>query len=85
MKQWAGVLLLALALGLPVISCSREMVVVDQCLDGGGSFDYISGICDDQHSHPFISFPSRHAPLLAFSGIGAVLAIGLLARRPRRA
>ena len=38
----------------------HEWIVVDRCLDRGGSFDYAKMTCDQSKSHPFVSYAVRH-------------------------
>ena len=45
----------AIALAWPATS---EFFAVDACLDAGGSFDSILGICDHKVSHPYVASPA---------------------------
>lgn len=75
-----SVLLLAV-----VVPYTRELFVVDACLDGGGSFDYAVGVCDHQKNHPFVPFTARHQAAMPAGVTGTVLVlVGLFVwkRRP---
>ena len=65
-------------LGIVVVSYTREFFAVDDCLDGGGSFDYAVGVCDPKVNHPYVPFTTRHpaAAPAAVTG-GALVLIGL--------
>lgn len=45
-------IVLALLGVVMVAGAALEALRVDRCLDAGGSFDYVTGICDRQQSHP---------------------------------
>ena len=52
----------------------REALLVDSCLDSGGSFDYARMICDRQVSHVFIPYSQRHFPFIIATSVGTVVA-----------
>jgi hypothetical protein len=83
-RRWA-VAVMALSLGLPCFLYAREFLVVDGCLDHGGSFDYASGTCDFAINHQFVPFASRHGKLLASSVAGLMAGLALLMKRPKAA
>jgi hypothetical protein len=68
-----------------------EAVVVDRCLDSGGSFDYNRMVCDESRSHPYVSFVERRTIFvrtMAFIGSAAIASVAtfvLLERNPRKA
>lgn len=54
MKQamrWAGLLMLALA-GACLGQLAALLVASDSCLDAGGSFNYLSNLCDLKNPQP---------------------------------
>jgi hypothetical protein len=54
----------------------RHLVAVDACLDHGGSFDYLAGVCNMQESMPYVPLHRTHGfPIVA------TLVLGLLAVR----
>jgi hypothetical protein len=57
---------------------SVELLAVDRCLDGGGSFDYTAGRCDFERSHP--SRPVSRSSLRLLGG-GLALALAFVAAR----
>lgn len=72
----------ALVAGFAVMPFVEEFLAVDECLDAGGSFNYLRGSCDFAMSHPFLPYSQRYsANILAVCvevGISAVaLWIGL--------
>ena len=74
-----GLLLLILP-GLVLMTLFwNELSTVNECLSGGGSFDYLNQHCDQQLSHPFVPFSERN-PLLVnltmlVSGLGFLLCL----------
>ena len=58
---------------------AREFIVVDKCLDAGGSYNYMAGECDISISHPVLPFNERHS-FLYVAGIlsGITGAAGLM-------
>jgi hypothetical protein len=69
-----GVALIMAGLALPLpaaMSYASELLAVDACLDQGGSYDYAKGRCDDQISHPYVTYEVRH-PLLAHTFLPAI-------------
>ena len=54
---------------------ARRLLAIDSCLDSGGSFDYVAGVCDftvSQPAHPAISMSLAAVSLVMFV-IGAFL------------
>ena len=65
-----------IVIGAPIlltIHFMREVMLVDRCLDGGGSFDYVRMVCDREVSHRYVSYAERH-----IKSIIAVLAAVLI-------
>jgi hypothetical protein len=58
-KAIAWIMLAGVPLSL-AISYVRESLLVDSCLDSGGSFDYLRMICEREVSHAFIPYSQRH-------------------------
>jgi len=59
-----------------------DFLVVDRCMDGGGSFDYSRMECNHESSHPFVPFLDRHALLIPICfSISCCAIFGLLLRR----
>ena len=84
MKRGWLIAVLAGSLVIPLVLVAHEVVVVDQCLDHGGSFDYGTGRCDFVTvSHPVIPFASRHRLTLTGSAVAALLSLGILIRQRR--
>jgi uncharacterized membrane protein YciS (DUF1049 family) len=55
-----------------VATYAKEFIVVDKCLDAGGSYNYMAGECDFNISHQVLPFNERHSLLYMvgiFSGI----------------
>ena len=61
-----------------ILNYSRELIIVDSCLDKGGSFNYLLYKCDPNSSHDFIPFRNRN-PALLIAGISSVLMAMVLA------
>lgn len=84
-----GTVLILIGIALPAPTAATyasDFIAVDRCLDGGGSYDYTRGACDQERSHPYISFASRYPrlvstfrPLLLVGS--ALLVAGILLRR----
>ncbi len=66
MRVLIYVLLSALPLILSFVWL-REVLAVDAALDGGASWNYVTGQADYSLNHPYISFHSRHPILIAAS------------------
>jgi len=60
-----------------LFTLANELIVVDRCLDNGGSFNYNTSECDSYASHPNIPFTKRHPSLLVTGISSVVLATGL--------
>jgi len=62
-----------------VTTYAKEFIIVDKCLDAGGSYNYKTGECDIVSSHPALPFNERH-PFLYMAGIlsGVIGAAGLM-------
>jgi hypothetical protein len=59
----AGAALIIAAVSFLALSAKdrvHEWIVVDRCLDQGGSFDYARMTCDQSANHPFVSYAERH-------------------------
>jgi hypothetical protein len=71
---------IALVLGAVAVAWSplSTFFAVDSCLDAGGSFDYVKGVCDYTRSHPYLARDSTArisvAALLAIGGLAAIVA-----------
>jgi hypothetical protein len=69
---------IALILGAVAVVWSplRTFLAVDACLDTGGSFDYVKGMCDYARSHPYLAQGNAVrvavAVLLAAAGAAAI-------------
>ena len=59
MLRW-GMILLFLPCVVLVTLYMMEAQDVARCLEVGGSWDYALGVCDQQNTHEFISFMTRH-------------------------
>jgi len=72
-RKIAGVLSVAVAVWAlwPVV---RHELAVDRCLDNGGSFNYLQGVCDASASHPALSLAVTHGFLLALGGLACLAA-----------
>jgi hypothetical protein len=46
-----------------IFTYAREALLIDSCLDSGGSFDYLRMICDHEVSHAFVPYHQRHDTL----------------------
>jgi hypothetical protein len=88
-----GTVLVLIGIALPAPAAATyasEFIAVDRCLDGGGSYDYSRGACDQERSYPYIPFASRYPRLvrsfqpLLFVGSGLLVAGILLLRRAAR-
>ena len=44
-----------------VTTYAKEFIVVDKCLDAGGSYNYMAGERDIVSSHPVLPFNERHS------------------------
>jgi hypothetical protein len=81
-------LLLSAALVVLILSSPRveHWLAVDSCLDLGGSFDYVAGICDFSKSHPFAPQPwLTWWGVVAATGASLVMAGVFMWRDRRRA
>ena len=76
-----AMLVAAVVMGWPATS---EFFAVDACLDAGGSFNYVLGICDLKVSQPYVSSPFR-SPWLILLGVvlGLVGLVVLVGKYPR--
>ena len=87
MKTGLILVLLGLVLAVPgVATYGREILAVDSCLDSGGSFDYVQGVCDHQQTHHVVPFRRRHVLPTYGATLGGVLVvagISMLLRRSR--
>lgn len=59
MLRW-GMILLFLPSVILVTLYMIEAQDVARCVYDGGSWDYVKGICDQQTTHEFVSFMTRH-------------------------
>jgi hypothetical protein len=59
MLRW-GMILLFLPCVVLVTLYMMEAQDVARCLDAGGSWDYVLGLCDQQAKHELVSFMTRH-------------------------
>lgn len=51
-----------------------EFITVSSCLDHGGSYDYVRGVCDRMKNHPYIPWLKRsHHDSPALMGGGLVV------------
>lgn len=66
---WAAVAMFAL---WPVVT---HLLVVDHCLDQGGSFDYLRNLCDSTESHQSFSLLVTHGFLLTCAGLASMLTV----------
>jgi hypothetical protein len=53
---------------------AKDWMVVDSCLDGGGSFDFENMVCDHSSNHPYVSYQQRHPGSLRLLLSGTLLA-----------
>jgi hypothetical protein len=81
-------IVIGLALPAPaVFTLASEFIVVDRCLDVGGSYDYARSVCDHTQSHPYVPFATRHPQLvrtfwpLAAGGVALMIIGTVLAAR----
>jgi hypothetical protein len=71
-----GVLLSALLIAAAsplVMVWSWERDQVDQCVNGGGSFNYEAMACDRTKTHSYVSFRARHPRLMNLTYLGGVI------------
>ena len=69
------ILALIIIIGVPLLLAvhfMREFLLVDRCLDSGGSFDYVRMVCDREESHPYIPYVERYAKSM-MAGLIAIL------------
>lgn len=59
MLRW-GMILLFLPSVVLVTLYMFEAQDVARCVDGGGSWDFLNGLCDQQTKHEYMSFMTRH-------------------------
>lgn len=52
----------------------REALLVDSCLDRGGSFDYLRMICDHELNHAFLPYSQRYGMHIAFTCLFTLVA-----------
>jgi hypothetical protein len=83
-----GVLLLSVA-AYALAPILGELRVVDACLDGGGSFDYLASKCSSVVTHPHIPFLQRRGFQLVagalFASGGVCALAGAVRVRPTQA
>ncbi|HET9194780.1 MAG TPA: hypothetical protein VFO21_17990 [Vicinamibacterales bacterium] len=65
---------------------ARESILVDGCLDTGGSYNYIDEACDHSKKHPYSPYTQRHplAASAALSGVVLTVAGTVIARRSKQ-
>jgi hypothetical protein len=73
-RKVAGALSLVLAVwaAWPVAS---HVLAADRCLDQGGSFNYVLGVCDESANHPALSLVVTHGFLLTLSALAGVATV----------
>ena len=59
MLRW-GMILLFLPCVVLVTLYMFEAQDVARCLDSGGSWDFAKALCDQQNTHEYVTFMSRH-------------------------
>ena len=60
----AGLIAIAFWFVLPVFV---DLLAIDRCLDGGGSFDHVNSVCDSTATHPnMTTFNRQGFRLVAF-------------------
>lgn len=56
-----------------------EAISVDNCLDAGGSYDYVLAACDQNVNHRYVAFAERWPMLLMVTLVAVVVAGSLTA------
>ena len=84
LKTFAWIVILA----APVLLAAhflREQLLVDHCLDSGGSFDYVKMVCDRELDHSYVSYSDRNIGfIMAVLIAGAVAATYLVSGTQHR-
>lgn len=65
----------------------QDFVRVDDCLDSGGSYDYVRGVCDHAVAHQYIPFLARYRMFASVTllSVAAALVLALRVASKRRA
>lgn len=61
---------------------AAHALAIDRCLDGGGGFNHVQGVCDVSANHPYLSLAVTHGFLLTLGGISCLAAAVLLRPAP---
>jgi hypothetical protein len=69
----AGILCSAMAVW-SLSAVVKHELAVDRCLDQGGSFNYVHGVCDGSASHAALSLAVTHGFLLTLGGMACIAA-----------
>ncbi len=51
---------------------ARHELAVDECLDKGGSFNYVGGVCDYSAGHPSLPLVATHGFVITLGGIACM-------------
>ena len=60
------------------VNYARETLLVDSCLDSGGSFEYLRMVCDREVSHAFVPYSQRHGGLIVATSLAILVATAYL-------
>jgi drug/metabolite transporter (DMT)-like permease len=72
--RFLGVALVAVGIVLALRPRISEFLVVDSCLDHGGSYDYATGSCDHAKNYPYVPWSARsHGDTPMLQGLAFVL------------
>lgn len=73
-RKLAGVMSVAVAVWALWVLAAHELAI-DDCLDGGGSFNYVHGVCDASANHPALSLAVTHGFVLTLGGLACVASV----------
>jgi hypothetical protein len=73
-RKLAGFMSVAIAVWALWVLAAHELAV-DGCLDGGGSFNYVQGVCDASVNHPVLSLAVTHGFVLTVGGLACLAAV----------
>jgi len=76
MLRWGSILLFLPSVVL-VTLYMIEAQSAAHCVQGGGSWDYVKGLCDEGQTHEVVTFMARHGAWVNISMLVSVIGLAM--------